>query len=345
MSAALCVLIVVAASCSGDEPADDGSREPEALRGRILATGFSGGENVQMYDPSTSRTTELPMPQGVEVVDAFWGPDGHTAYALATSFTSLGTPTAAGRARLYEAVPGADARPVGRRLLSEGEELSVSGSKVLVSECDGPESSLLLLDLEGARRWREVAPGCSGALSADGATVLFTRGKRLWKKPIEGGPAEEVAALDTVGEDGETIRTEGIAGLRYAGSAIVATVVIDGRYHPAVGRPGERFRLIRMQDYPSFIGVAPQPGGSLIGMTQAFGNSRTSALIRMYDVDSRRLEVVGAGGGGYFEPAWAPSGDVMVASNLAGNWVFIDETGDWVDVRKVTGLIAQDWSE
>jgi hypothetical protein len=316
------------------------------LTGRILATGVSGGANLQIYDLETSRTTELSIPSGADVTTAFWDSDGTTAYALVSTLSSLGTPTVVEYTRLYETRAGGEARPVGRRLVeAEGEALSVAGSKVLASECGGKKRRLVLLDLEGARRWRVVAPGCTGALSADGGNVLYARGTRLLERPIEGGRAEEVAALNTVVEHGDPVQTEGVFGLRYAGSAIVATVVVDDRFHPAVGSPGKRFRLVRMQDYPSFVGVAPQPGGSLIGMTQAFGNTRTSALIRLYDAASSRLEVVGAGGGGYFEPAWAPSGDVMVASNLAGNWVFIDETGDWVDVRKVTGLIAQDWSE
>jgi hypothetical protein len=336
----------MAASCSGDERPAGGPDETPGLTGRILATGFSGGANLQVYDLDTSRTTELPIPSGVDVTTAFWGSDGATAYALVSTLSSLGTPTVVEYSRLYETTVGGEARPVGRRLVeAEVEALSVAGSKVLASECGRKERRLLLLDLEGARRWKEVAPGCTGALSPDRASVLFARGTRLLERPVEGGRAEEVAAVDTVVDHGEPVETEGVFGLRYAGSAIVATVVVDGRFHPAIGGPGERFRLVRMQDYPSFVGVAPQPGGSLIGMTQAFGNTRTSALIRLYDADSSRLEVVGAGGGGYFEPAWAPSGEVMVASNAAGNWVFIDESGDWVDVRKVTGLIARDWSE
>jgi hypothetical protein len=336
----------MAVSCTGDDPPGDEPDGTGGLSGRILATGFSGGNNLQVYDLDTSRTTELPIPSGGDVMTAFWGPDGTTAYALVSTLSSLGTPTVAEYSRLYETTAGGDARPVGRRLVeADGEALSVSLSKVLASECGGGKRRLLVLDLQGPRRWTEVAPGCTGALSPDGANVLYARRSRLWERPIEGGRAEDVAALDTVVDHGETVETEGVVGLRYAGSAIVATVVVDDRFHPAIGGPGAPFRLVRLEDYPSFIGVAPQPGGSLIGMTQAFGNTRTSALIRVYDTDTRRFEVVGVGGGGYFEPAWAPSGEVMVASNAAGNWVFIDESGDWVDVRKVTGLIARDWSE
>lgn len=341
---ALCALVAVAASCSGDEPAPEGPDRAPSLSGRILATGFSGGENLQIYDLETSRSTAVPMPEGVEVLDAFWGPDGATAYALATPVTSLGTPTTVGRARLYEATPGDEARPVGRALDDlNGEAFSVSGSRVLASECNARDQRLLLLDLDGARRWERVAPGCAGALSADGSTILFARGPRLWETSVEGGDAQPVADLGTVREGDEPVRVEGIAGLRYAGSVVVALVEIDNRLWPAIGRPGNRFRLIRLEDYPSTVGVAPQPEGDLIALTQAFGNARTSSLIRMYDSSTRDIEVVGAGNGGYFEPAWAPSGDVMVASNMASNWVFLDRSGEWLDVRTVTGLIARDW--
>jgi hypothetical protein len=344
MLAALCAFVTVAASCSGDDTPADGPERTHDLGGRILATGFSGGENVQIYDLETGRTTELPMPRGVEVLNAFWGPDGDTAYALATPVTSLGTPTAVGRVQLYEATPGGETRPVGRALDdTNGEALSVSGSRVLASECNARDQRLLLLELDGARRWKEVAPGCAGALSPDGSTILFARGLRLWEASVDGGDAEAVADLRRVKEDDELLRVESIAGVSYATSAIVAFVEVDGRLWPAIGTSGEPFRLIRLEDYPATLGVAPQPDGDLIALTQAFGNARTSSLIRMYDSSSRDLEVVGAGNGGYFEPAWAPSGDVMVASNLASSWVFLDESGEWLDVRTVTGLVARDW--
>ena len=343
--AALCALLLIAASCSGEEPSAEGPGRAPGLSGKILAIGFSGGENVQVYDLGTGETAALPMPTDVEVIDAFWGPDG-AAYVLAAPATSLGTPTAVSRARLYQATPDGVARPVGGPLVDTVEAaFSDSGSLVLASECNPADQHLLVLDLKGARRWEEVAPGCVGALSPDGSTVVYARGRRLVEKPLEGGDPEPIADLSTVIEDGEPVRAEGIAGVRYADSRLVAIVEIDNRIWPAIGAPGERFRLIRLEDYPATPGVAPQPGGDLIALTQAFGNARTSSLIRMYDSSTDDLEVVGAGNGGYFEPAWAPSGDVMVASNLASTWVFLDSSGEWIDVRKVTGLVARDWVE
>jgi hypothetical protein len=333
-------------SCSGDDPSAEGPRRIPGLSGRILAIGFSGGENVQVYDLDTGESAELPMPGGIQVLEAFWGPDGTTAYALASGVSSLGTPTQTLRARLYEARPGAEARPVGRGLEdTNGETFSVSGSRVLASECNAIDQRLLVLELDGARRWERVASGCVGALSSDGSAVLYARGHRLVEKPLEGGAPEPVADLRTVVEDDEPVRVEGIAGVRYANSALVAFVEVDNRVWPAIGKPGGSFRLVRLEDYPATPGVAPQPGGDLIALTQAFGNARTSSLIRMYDSSTDDLAVVGAGNGGYFEPAWAPSGEMMVASNIASTWVFLDSSGEWVDVRKVTGLVARDWVE
>ncbi|HZA20330.1 MAG TPA: hypothetical protein VE889_05685, partial [Actinomycetota bacterium] len=98
---ALCALLALGVSCSGDVPSAEGPRRIPGLSGRILAIGFSGGENVQVYDLDTGKTAELSMPANVEVREAFWGPDGDTAYALASRFSSLGTPTAVIQARLY----------------------------------------------------------------------------------------------------------------------------------------------------------------------------------------------------------------------------------------------------
>jgi hypothetical protein len=324
--------------CSDSRPGDRSEDEGEArLTGRILATGFGGDDDLVSYDLESRETTRLPVPEGMDVFDAFWGPGGETAYMLASPSFS--------RVRLYETSPGADPAPLGRTFTDpEAEILSVRGSMVLATECER-NPKLLLMDLEGSRRWKEVAPGCAGTLTSDGRSVLYAMGRKLWQAPLAGGPAREVADLAIVEEDGEPIRTSRIFDVRYAPSAIVATVGVDDRFYPAVGRQSARFELIRLENYPSFVQVSHQPGGDLIVFTQAFGNTRTAALIRLYDARSGQVEVVGAGFGGYQEPTWRPGGDLFVVSNERGRWVFIDPVHGWVDVRLMSGLLARDWSK
>jgi Tol biopolymer transport system component len=350
---ALCVVVLtIATSCdTSDDPSRDEARGRLDLEGRVLAFGFlpqvvgpgagtEGSDDLKLYDLASGKQTTLHIPANSEVLDAFWAEDGQRAFTFVRS--ALGGVGF----QLYEVAPGEKARPVGRALQGEPGSWSVNGTNVLVGECTD-NSRLSVLNLNGPEVWEEVAPGCRGAFTPDGSEITYRADRHhLESVPIAGGPSQPFADLRFV-DDPERGRIEvfEVVDLDWHGPHLIVTISAEGRYNFAVGNPRDGFSYVPMEDVPSDLGVAGQPGTDLLVLSQRHGTPRVDGLIRMYDPETKKFTVAAAGAGGYFEPTWSPSGDVMLASAESGNWIFTDPSGEWLDVRKVPGLLATDWAE
>jgi WD40 repeat protein len=336
----------------GDPPPAAGPKSPAvALRGTVLAAGQPFGLGLRSWGLPGLRAADLTEPRDEWEIQTYlgarWTADG-TAVAFAG--TEQDDSFRAADSRLYEFDVGTAPRPLGQTLFAVSG-FSLTDELALATTCPRPPGRVLVLQLGGAARWREVARSCVAALSPGGDRVAFLKGRwEVWERRLDGGKARRVVDLARVPglRSGEASRV-GASSLTWGEAGVAVQIGDPGGFDPS---SRSKLVVVRSDGEVVAVPIADQsillpasgwrPGGELLAFITR--PSSGGALVRLFDPSSGDVRVVAADSQLFSNVVWSPDGRALVASTSNNVLVFFDTEGNWIRRAAGGGVAVFDWA-
>lgn len=337
----LAVLLVPVACTEGDGRVSEGEPEPAPeFTGRILATGGFRDPAMRIHDLAADTTERVRLPGDPGVVDAYWSESGDSAYVVAEGDDS---------GIVVEIGPDGVARRLGEALPGFASAADLRGSVLLATVCRRSDPSVLVMDVEGAQKWRKVASGCSGALSPDGREVVYSPdGRSLWTTATSGrGETRKIADLeDLMGVEADEVPLARVEGIEWGDGGIAIEASIENRLLAVL--VGEDGSLVAAAGDPGVneLELTWQPDGdrlAVVTFSSAFNDAE--AVLRMFDADRSEGQVVAIDPSRFFNMTWSPEGDYLVATTSDGRWLFADDEGNWLKSENILAAGTLDWAQ